>query len=86
MGIGADAKPHIETRPRTGGGDAYDHGDIKKPGNDASKNQIGFFLFQFFDLFSLWLVKNRVSLLKAGIMNLKGDILFLSSTLRISQY
>lgn len=65
MGIGADAKPNIETRPRTGGGDAYDHGDIKKPGNDASKNQIGFFLFRIFDFFFPWLVKNLVSLLQS---------------------
>ena len=39
MGIGADAKPHIETRPRTGGGDAYDHGDNVKTSNDALKNR-----------------------------------------------
>lgn len=85
MGISADAKLHIETRPRTGG-DAYDHGDIKKPGNDATKNQIGFFsskfsIFSFFDSSKIW-----SPYYKAGIMNLHGEVLFLSSTLRISHY
>ena len=68
MGISADAKPHIETRPRTGGGDAYDHGDKRKSTGDASKNQMKIFFknksyFRPFDRENLWFCVSNLKML-----------------------